>query len=190
MSSNVANTISFDEIVHGRDANVRVSLDGKLYAVDLVMVVTGKTFRQAKEVLRCINSSVFNNEYFVIQSGALLVSFQHAVELIMIIPCKATREDRVKFANIIRKHAGVKVPVEVPVESEDEDEDNVSLDEDDEVEDRKRRRLMDDAKFRSLSLGNISTSMSLLSELNPSWRNDGRFLMNLEDQIRDIISKP
>ena len=35
--------MSFAEVVQGRDASVRVTQDGYLYAVDLVMVMTGKT---------------------------------------------------------------------------------------------------------------------------------------------------
>jgi len=35
--------MSFSEIVRDRDANVRVSPDGLLDAIDLVMVMTGKT---------------------------------------------------------------------------------------------------------------------------------------------------
>ena len=34
--------MSFAEVVQGRDASVRVTQDGYLYAVDLVMVMTGK----------------------------------------------------------------------------------------------------------------------------------------------------
>jgi hypothetical protein len=34
------NMISFAEIVQGRDASVRVTVDGMIYAVDLVMVMT------------------------------------------------------------------------------------------------------------------------------------------------------
>jgi hypothetical protein len=37
------NVISFAEIIHGRDANVRVTQDGLIYAVDLVMVMTGSS---------------------------------------------------------------------------------------------------------------------------------------------------
>lgn len=38
----VQNVMSFAEIVQGRDANVRVTSDGLLYAVDLVVVMTGE----------------------------------------------------------------------------------------------------------------------------------------------------
>ena len=39
--------VSFEEIVQGRDATVRVTKDNLLYAVDLAMVMTGKTKKDA-----------------------------------------------------------------------------------------------------------------------------------------------
>ncbi len=44
-------TISFGEIVRGRDASVRVTDDGYLYAVDLVMVMTGADRKYASQVI-------------------------------------------------------------------------------------------------------------------------------------------
>ncbi len=41
MSGAQQKAISFEEIVSGRDATVRVTEDKMIYAVDLVMVVTG-----------------------------------------------------------------------------------------------------------------------------------------------------
>ncbi len=52
-----AQTISFAEIVHGRDASVRVTEDNLLYAVDLAMVVTGKSRNYAGQVIKCYISS-------------------------------------------------------------------------------------------------------------------------------------
>jgi hypothetical protein len=46
----ISKTISFAEIVHGRDASVRVTDDKLLYAVDLVMVMTGKNRNYAGQV--------------------------------------------------------------------------------------------------------------------------------------------
>jgi len=41
MSGAQQKAISFEELVSGRDANVRVTEDKMIYAVDLVMVITG-----------------------------------------------------------------------------------------------------------------------------------------------------
>ena len=51
------NSISFAEIVKGRDSTVRVTVDGHIYAVDLVMVMTGKNINDSNECLRELNPS-------------------------------------------------------------------------------------------------------------------------------------
>jgi len=58
------NMISFSEIVQGRDASVRVTVDGMIYAVDLVMVVTGKDRDHASQALRSISSDLFDTTRF------------------------------------------------------------------------------------------------------------------------------
>jgi hypothetical protein len=49
--SKLASTISFAEIVKGRDANVRMTNDRLLYAVDLAVVGTGKGRNYAGQVI-------------------------------------------------------------------------------------------------------------------------------------------
>ena len=44
-------TLSFAEIIKGRDASVRVTHDHMIYAVDLVMVMTGYDRNYAAQVL-------------------------------------------------------------------------------------------------------------------------------------------
>lgn len=44
--------MSFAEIVKGRDASVRMTDDGYLYAVDLVMVMTGADRNYAGQVIQ------------------------------------------------------------------------------------------------------------------------------------------
>ena len=58
-------SISFDEIVQGRDANVRVTDDGYLHAVDLVMVMTGKNQDESGKVLSRLIDDVFAASNFV-----------------------------------------------------------------------------------------------------------------------------
>ena len=50
---------SFAELVQGRDASVRVSDDNMLYAVDLVIVITGKGRDYAGQQLRRLPDEVF-----------------------------------------------------------------------------------------------------------------------------------
>ena len=59
MAGSSTNMISFAEIVPGRDASVRVTVDGLIYAVDLVMAMTGKDRDQAGMVLRRMPEDLF-----------------------------------------------------------------------------------------------------------------------------------
>jgi len=96
--------ISFEEIVKGRDFTVRVTADGLLYAVDLVMVMTGKNCNHANETLRDLDSSLFNSEKFVTRGRSKYLTFQDALELVMVLPGKVAKETRVKFSNIIKRY--------------------------------------------------------------------------------------
>jgi len=64
--SAVMKTISFDELVQGRDSTVRVTEDRLLYAVDLVMVVTGKNREDSAKVIRDISDDKFNQVFFLL----------------------------------------------------------------------------------------------------------------------------
>ena len=44
-------TISFADVVKGRDADVRVTRDNLVFPVDLAMVMSGKNVNDANEVL-------------------------------------------------------------------------------------------------------------------------------------------
>ena len=103
-SKPVPSAISFAEIVQGRDATVRVTPDRMIYAVDLVMVMTGKNCNDSNECLRELSSSLFNKENFLIRLRSRLVSFEHALELVMVLPGQTAKETRVQFANIIRRY--------------------------------------------------------------------------------------
>ena len=51
--------MSFAEIVQGRDSNVRMTHDGLIYAVDLVMVMTGLSRNASGMTLRRLEDSLF-----------------------------------------------------------------------------------------------------------------------------------
>lgn len=56
--------MSFQEIVQGRDANVRVTSDGFMHAVDLVMVMTGKSRDDAGKAIRNLPNELFSSADF------------------------------------------------------------------------------------------------------------------------------
>ena len=111
MSLENLKTISFEEIVTGRDATVRVTSDNLIYAVDLVMVVTGQNRDHAGKTIRNISDETFSSEKFSDKktpgtgnSKTKLLTFKHAIELIMVLPGKMAKEIRSKFADIIHRH--------------------------------------------------------------------------------------
>jgi hypothetical protein len=113
MASESTKTISFEEVIQGRDSDVRVTDDGLIYAVDLVMVMTGLNRNDAGQVLRRLPDHVFPSgnlpERNLPGKGnahTKLLTLQHAIELVMVLPGKLAREARVQFANVIRRYMG------------------------------------------------------------------------------------
>ena len=110
-SASVINTISFEEIVKERDAKVRVTADGYLYAVDLVMIITGNNRNDSGMVLRRLTEETFPSDKFTERkmpgkgnANTKLVSFRHAIELVMVLPGKMAKETRAQFAGIIHRY--------------------------------------------------------------------------------------
>jgi hypothetical protein len=111
MASQSIKTISFSEIVHGRESDVRVTEDGLLYAVDIVMVISGKNRNDAGQAIRNLDPDVFQSVKFTERQMSTrggfptkLLTLQHAIELIMALPGKLASEARVQCANIIRRY--------------------------------------------------------------------------------------
>ena len=106
-------TISFDEIVKGRDATVRVTDDDLLYAVDLVMVMNGSERDQAGLTLRRLPEKLFPSNHWIERktqgkgnAHTKLVNFTHGIELVMVLTGDTARATRIKFADILRRYAG------------------------------------------------------------------------------------
>ncbi len=103
--------VSFAEIVQGRDASVRVTDDNFLFAVDLAMVMTGLARDQAGLALRRLSNDSFHSikmiERQISSHGGhktKLVSFDNAIELVMVLPGKVAKETRCKFRDIIKRY--------------------------------------------------------------------------------------
>jgi hypothetical protein len=103
--------LSFAEIVKGRESGVRVTDDNMLFAVDLAVVVTGKDRDHAGQALRGLSDEIFPSLKFSERkfpgkgnAHTKLVSFDDAIELIMVLPGKVARETRMKFRDIIKRY--------------------------------------------------------------------------------------
>ena len=80
-------------------------------AVDLSIVVTGLSKGAAGQALRRLPEDIFPAEKFTVRTlpgsgnkDLRLVSFQDAIELIMVLPGKTAKKTRGQFADVIRRH--------------------------------------------------------------------------------------
>jgi hypothetical protein len=101
---------SFAEVVQGRDANVPLT-DNMLHAVKFVMVFSGKDRNNAGRDLRDLPDETFLSSNFVIRKlpgkgcgHTKLVSFEHAIELIMVLPGRTAKQVRKQFRHIIVRY--------------------------------------------------------------------------------------
>jgi hypothetical protein len=194
------NMISFAEIVGGRNAIVRMTEDKLIYAVDLVMAVTGQSRDHAGKTLRNLTDAVFLSENFSERTlpgkgnaHTKLVSFQHAIELVMVLPGKVAKEIRVQFANIIRRYMAGDQSLVGGIEANAQavspiaEMARATLVEGEDEQDRKRRRQMEDVYIRNQSLSCITGGMLIMNSLNPNWRNNASLVTQLEDQVTSIM---
>ena len=154
-------SLSLEEILP--NGSMRLTNDGMIYAVDLVMLITSKNKNESAEVLRRLSDEIFSESKLVSRntggrgnSKTKLISFADALELIMVLPGKMAKETRSKFADIIRRYlAGDATLVKeladnaassnavhvLARESLAQDDNNIE-------DSRKRRRLMEELHIR------------------------------------------
>ena len=199
-------SFSFAEIVHGRDSSVRVTDDGLLYAVDLVMVVTGKDRDYAGQVLRSISHDIFHpmkfHERQLSTRGGLktkLVSFQDAIELVMVLPGHKAKETRTQFAEIIKRYLAGDMSLVSEIETNAESSSPIAqlarLPEDNPRHKRIKREdlelIMLERDVQEKHIKNLQSFMGLMNTIRPDWmQTDTRFRLQTEDMIKNIYGAP
>lgn len=136
-----------------------------------------------------------------------LISFQNAIELIMVLPGKMARETRTQFANIIRRYlagdasliaeiavnAQSNAPMsrmargQQPFSDRDEDEESARK--------RVKRENLELIKYeeeiREKRMHNLDNFMGLMSRVRPDWmQTDSRLRLHTEDMIKNVYSSP
>ena len=104
-------SMTFTSTVQGRDASVRVTEDDLIWAVDLVMVGTGKDRNMSGGVIRLLPEDVFPESKFITRSmpgkgnaRTRLLRFEDAIEFIMVLPGKMSKLFRKKMADVIARY--------------------------------------------------------------------------------------
>jgi hypothetical protein len=215
---------SFAEVVKGRDASVPIT-DDKLHAVKFVMVFSGKGRDDAGKVLRCLSEKVFSSANFSERktggagnSRTKLVSFEHAIELIMVLPGKVAKETRKAFVSIIHRYlAGDKSLVkEIQSNAESsspiaqlaratlpepenvearaplpEPEARAAPPEPEDIEARRKRIKREDIELVRQDIKNVQAFMGLMNTIRPDWMQaDAGFRQQTENLIKNIYFPP
>ena len=102
--SKAITSISFAELIQGRDSSARVTDDGLVDLVDVVMIITAKNSNHSNEVMRNLKQSLFPNEKIVWRNGRRYATLQDTITLVMVLPGKMAKEIRSQFASIIEQH--------------------------------------------------------------------------------------
>ena len=209
---------SFAEVVQGRDANARMTDDGLLYAVDVNMVMSGKDRNNAGRDLRDLPDDVFSSTKFVERKmpgkgngHTKLVSFENAIELIMVLPGKVAKETRAKFASIIRRYLAGDHSLIVEIRANAESESPIArlargeVPSTEDPDSRRKRLKREDLELLQLEqdirrseqatqaakIRNVRDFMDLMTEIRPDWKQtDARFRLQTEDVIKNIMLTP
>jgi len=208
-------SFSFAEIVQGRDASVRVTHDGLLYAVDLVMVVTGKNRDDAGKALRRLTDDIFQSDKMSERPSdngghpTKLLTFQNALELVMVLPGRIAKETRTQFANIIRRYlagdhsliseiqanAASALPVaqmarESLIITTDEDLARKRRREDLELErlqvDLEERKQQSQITYMNGIRDSVAAYMQTMEALDTEWKRDNHLVVQLKDLLTNV----
>lgn len=181
------NLISFDEIVKGRGASVRVTDDGMLYAVDLVMVVTGGSREDAVKALRRLPYETLQVEWRVCGHKTKVLCPEDSIKLVMALDGHAEQGTCDGFASIISRYAACNQSLVPEVESD------VAIPA--QLLPRKQSRREDlellqmEEEIQAKRIKNLHASLDLLTSINPVWRQtDARFSLKTEDMVKNLLS--
>jgi hypothetical protein len=175
------------------------------------MVMTGKDRDHAGQALRGISDEVFSslkiserNTGGSGNSRTKLVSFENALELIMVLPGKVAKETRKAFASIIHRYLAGDKSLITEIEANAESSSPIaqlaraSLPEPEDQEARRKRIKREELELVKLereiqekSIKNMQAFMGLMSTIRPDWmQTDARFRLHTEDLIKNIYAAP
>jgi hypothetical protein len=205
--------MSFAEIIQGRDATVRVTHDGFLYAIDLVMVMTDKSRDSAGWIIRNIPEETFPSVKITDRKmpgkgngHTKLVSFQNAIELVMVLPGRVAKETRTQFADIIKRYLAGDHSLITEIEANAQSSspiaqmarESLSIVTEEDLN-RKRRReelelemlqadlLERQNKAMDSQQQSVLTFINTMQLLDPNWKNDTRLVIQTKDRLKNIV---
>ena len=190
--------ISFAEIVKDRKSTVRVTDDDMLYAVDLVIVMTGNKRDYAGHILRDLSEDLFPSGHFVERktpgkgnAHTKLVGFKHAIELVMVLSGDIARTTRLRFADILRGYMAGDASLVDEINANAQSNSAIAqlargcVVDTNAVENYKRKIAAEDEDLRAKKLQNVNLFVNTMALVNPNWREDSRLRLQTEDWLKN-----
>lgn len=155
-----------------------------------------------QDIRRCIDNDIFQSDKMSDRSlpgkgngHTKLLTFENAIELVMVLPGQVAKETRTQFANIIRRYlAGdhsliseiqANAQSASPVAQMARESLGISTD-----EDLKRKRRKQDIENEMMYMESKQKSISFFIEtmerLDPDWKKDTRLVMQTKDHLKNI----
>ena len=165
------------------------------------MVVTGKNRDDAGKVLRRLTDDIFQSDKMSERPSdngghpTKLLTFQNALELVMVLPGRIAKETRTQFAGIIQRYlAGdhtlisevqANAASSSPVARMARASLGIHTD-----EDMQRKRRRQDAEIVTAQQQGILTFMDAMDRLDPDWKKDTRLVMQTKDHLKNVTLGP
>lgn len=164
---------------------MKITDDGRLVAVELAMVITGQERDHAGKTLRNIPEEIFSSEKFSERSmpgkgnsRTKLVTMQHAIELVMVLPGKVAKETRQKFAEIITRYMAGDKSLIKEIEANAESDEPIaqlardSLGMETMVQDKKRKAVCEDLEIDERRMACMKEFVGMMDLVNTDWKQD------------------
>jgi hypothetical protein len=216
--SKAVSAISFAEIIHGRDASVRVTHDGFIYAVDLVMVVSDLERNQAGLALRrVIEKNLLSIKMIERNTGGKgnartqLVNLTDALQLIMVLPGDMAKTVRAQIGDIMTKFFAGDESLVDQIRANAESNSPIAQlaraslgGQDPEDPEARRKRIKREdlelakmeeeimamrASTQEKNIKNFNDSLASITHIRPDWlQTDKRLCLQMEDTIKNIMT--
>jgi len=128
-----------------------------------------------------------------------LVSFQNAIELVMVLPGRVAKETRTQFANIIKRYLAGDHSLVQEIEANAKSASPVAqmarqslgIMTDEEMTRKRRREDIElqkmQAEAATLQQKVVTDFMEAMQTLDPNWKNDTRLVIQTKDRLKNIV---
>lgn len=164
----------------------------------LTIFYSGKDLNHSNQCLRDLDASLFNNANFVTKHRSRLVTFEHAIELIMVLPGKVAKETRTQFTNIINRYLAGDHTLISEIQANSKSESpvaqlarkslGIATDEELKHKRRKQDQELDQQRASTIQMhqNNLIQFMDTMERLDPDWKKDTRLVMQTKDHLKNI----